>query len=239
MLRKAYEYRAAGDADLAGRWGESVMFTLVYFIIASIFSTTVGGVFNLMATGVGSILSLLILPMEWGYSVTFLTNHRREDNDPFDISHLFDGYRDFLRIFTTLLLRSIYVFLWTLLLVVPGIIKALSYAMTPFILRDRPDLKNNRAIELSMAMMDGHKVDLFWLYLTFLGWAILCIFTLGIGLLWLYPYMSSTIANFYEDVKAEYENGGSAAYQETPQTEAPRSNEATQESGADNYQKKY
>ena len=60
-------------------------------------------------------------------------------------------------------------------------------------------------IEKSMKMMDGHKFDLFYLYLTFIGWGLLCILTLGIGLLWFVPYMQSALAHFYEDVKAEYE----------------------------------
>ena len=137
-----------------------------------------------------------------GASIGF---HRHEDDDPFSIGHLFDGYRDFVRIFLTLFLQAIYIFLWALLLIIPGIIKALSYAMTPFILRDRPDLQYNGAIELSMAMMKGHKWDLFWLYLSFIGWAILCLFTFFIGYFWLEPYVTSTMANFYEEVKAEYE----------------------------------
>jgi uncharacterized membrane protein len=66
-------------------------------------------------------------------------------------------------------------------------------------------LKFNGAIEKSMKMMEGHKFDLFYLYLTFIGWGLLCILTLGIGLLWLVPYMQSASAHFYEDVKAEYE----------------------------------
>ena len=66
-------------------------------------------------------------------------------------------------------------------------------------------MKNNEAIELSMKMMEGHKLDLFWLYLSFIGWGILCCFTFGIGLLWFVPYMQAAFVEFYEDVKAEYE----------------------------------
>ena len=105
----------------------------------------------------------------------------------------------------SMILTGIYTFLWTLLLIVPGIIKSFSYAMTAFVLRDNPELKFNGAIEKSMKMMDGHKFDLFYLYLTFIGWGLLCILTLGIGLLWFVPYMQSASAHFYEDVKAEYE----------------------------------
>jgi uncharacterized membrane protein len=77
--------------------------------------------------------------------------------------------------------------------------------MTSFILRDNPEMKNNEAIELSMKMMDGHKADYFWLQLTFVGWGILCFFTFGIGYFWLIPYMQASVAQFYEEVKADYE----------------------------------
>ena len=105
-----------------------------------------------------------------------------------------------------MLLMGVYVFLWTLLLIVPGVVKALSYAMTPFILNDKPELSANETIELSMEMMEGRKMDLFLLYLGFLGWALLCILTLCIGFLWLEPYVYAATAAFYEDVKADYES---------------------------------
>lgn len=103
------------------------------------------------------------------------------------------------------LLSKIFVSLWSLLLIVPGIIKSLSYAMTCYILVDKPELSANQAISLSKDMMRGHKFDLFYLYLSFIGWIILCVFTLGIGLLWLLPYMQTAEASFYLDVKGEYE----------------------------------
>lgn len=105
-----------------------------------------------------------------------------------------------------MLLMVLYTILWSLLLIIPGIIKYFSYAMTPFILADKPELSANEAIELSMKMMDGHRLDFFILTLSFIGWSILCIFTLCIGYLWLVPYMYTTMAAFYEDVKAEYES---------------------------------
>lgn len=110
-----------------------------------------------------------------------------------------------------MVLMAIFIFLWSLLLVIPGIVKAFSYSMTPFILEENPDLSANDAIDHSRAIMKGHKFDLFWLLLSFIGWGILCLFTFGIGFLWLMPYMQTSIAAFYEDVKADYEvNGGLA-----------------------------
>ena len=106
-------------------------------------------------------------------------------------------------------LMVVFVFLWSLLLIIPGIVKAFSYAMTPYILEEHPELSAGEAIDHSRAMMKGHKFDLFWLLLSFIGWGFLCLFTFGIGYLWLTPYMQTSVAAFYEDVKADYEvNGG-------------------------------
>jgi len=206
MISSASQLRQKGADDLTGRWGEAALFSFVYCLI-------VGGIglpFSLFNKFVlphsGNFLILFVsLPLAWGYTMAFLANHYHKDNDPFSISHFLDGFRDYSRIFTTLLLKLLYTLFWTLLLIVPGIIKSYSYAMTPYILRNHPELKNNEAIEMSMDMMDGHKAKLFWLQLTFIGWYILCFFTLGIGIFWLMPYYSSTMANFYEEVKAEYE----------------------------------
>ena len=203
MIKSASEIRSAARATLSGHWAEAAMLTFVYCIVAWAFSALVGGL-EYVQQGLGTVASLLLLPLGWGYAVTFLSNARGEE-DPFNVSRMFDGYRDFVRIFTTILLTQIYILLWTLLLIIPGIIKSLSYAMTPFVLRDNPEMKNNAAIELSMKLMDGHKGELFWLYLTFIGWGILCILTLGIGYFWLAPYMQASMAQFYEEVKAEYE----------------------------------
>ena len=203
MIKSASEIRSAARAALSGHWAEAAMLTFVYCIVAWAFSALVGGL-EYVQQGLGTVASLLLLPLGWGYAVTFLSNARGEE-DPFNVSRMFDGYRDFVRIFTTILLTQIYILLWTLLLIIPGIIKSLSYAMTPFVLRDNPEMKNNAAIELSMKLMDGHKGELFWLYLTFIGWGILCILTLGIGYFWLAPYMQASMAQFYEEVKAEYE----------------------------------
>lgn len=211
MTSSAKILRDKGAADLKGRWAEAALLTFVYQLIYFFCN----GIFR----GIGLFVPhferlaifffiLIILPIAWGLNVAFLENHRKSNNDPFGVECLFRGFRDYSRIMGTLLLESIYLFLWFLLLIIPGIIKALSYSMTNYILYDRPDLKHNSAIELSMDMMRGHKWDLFWLYLTFIGWGILCIFTLCIGFFWLIPYIHSTKANFYEEVKAEYESKG-------------------------------
>lgn len=95
---------------------------------------------------------------------------------------------------------SIFTFLWSLLLVIPGIIKSYSYSMAGFIMSENPEMSAKEAMEVSMRMMKGNKWRLFCLQLSFIGWGILCVFTLGIGYLWLNPYMNAATAAFYDEI---------------------------------------
>ena len=101
---------------------------------------------------------------------------------------------------TTKFLRSIYVILWSLLFVIPGIIALYNYAMTDYILAENPEMSAGEAINRSKDMMNGNRWRLFCLKLSFIGWDILCTFTLGIGNLWLTPYKQAAIAAFYREV---------------------------------------
>ncbi len=201
MIRSANEMRTAARASLSGKWGGAVVVTLVYMVVAGGFPLAVN---VCVLENLGSVLQLLLLPIGYGLAVAFLDNNR--DGGEYRVEQLFVGFRDYTRIFGTSLLVGVYTFLWTLLLIVPGFIKSYSYAMTSYVMRDCPELKFNGAIERSMAMMRGHKFDLFYLHLTFIGWFLLSILTLGIGFFWLGPYVQSAQAHFYEDVKAEYED---------------------------------
>jgi uncharacterized membrane protein len=116
------------------------------------------------------------------------------------------AFSDYVRNAVSILLVYVYTALWTLLLIVPGIVKGLAYSLTPFIVKDNPELSPNEAINLSIKMMKGHKFDLFYLYLSFIGWILLAMLTLGIGLLWVIPYMQTAMAAFYLDVKNVYNN---------------------------------
>lgn len=98
------------------------------------------------------------------------------------------------------LLQSVYVLLWSLLFVIPGIIATYSYAMTEFILSENPDLTASEAIEQSKSMMSGNRWRLFCLHFSFIGWDILCSLTLGIGYLWLRPYKQAAEAAFYREI---------------------------------------
>ena len=116
---------------------------------------------------------------------------------------LFDGFGNFLRLLWLNVLIGIFVFLWSLLFVIPGIIMSYAYAMTPYIMNDRPDLDASDCIHESRVMMKGYKWKLFCLDLSFIGWALLCILTLGIGFLLLAPYVDASKAAFYESLLKE------------------------------------
>ena len=189
MLKQNSELRAEARVALTDKWVMGAVTTLVFGAVSGAAS---------YIPVVGSIL--VALPMMYGYAIVMLSVMRGGE---MNIGGLFDGFNDLGRIVGTKLLQAIYTFLWMLLLVIPGIIKSYSYAMTDFILKDEPLLANNAAIEKSMAMMDGNKMKLFLLDLSFIGWAILCLFTFGIGFLFLQPYVQSAHAAFYEDLKAQ------------------------------------
>ena len=189
MLKQNSELRAEARVALTDKWVMGAVTTLVFGAVSGAAS---------YIPVVGTIL--VALPMMYGYSIVMLSVMRGGE---MNIGGLFDGFNDLGRSVGTKLLQAIYTFLWTLLLVIPGIIKNYSYAMTDFILKDQPELANNAAIEKSMAMMDGNKMKLFLLDLSFIGWAILCLFTFGIGFLFLQPYVQSAHAAFYEDLKAQ------------------------------------
>ncbi len=98
------------------------------------------------------------------------------------------------------LLSGVYIFLWTLLCIIPGIIASFKYAMVPYILAENPDLTPREALDRSEAVMQGHKLEYFCFNLSFIGWIILSILSCGIGFIWLSPYMAAAQADFYREI---------------------------------------
>lgn len=102
-----------------------------------------------------------------------------------------------------MLWKSFLTLLWTLLLIIPGIVKAYAYGMVPFLLGDNPGIGTKRAVELSKQMTNGHKWNMFVLDLSFLGWYILGFLALGIGVLFVMPYDHSTKAELYKVLRQQ------------------------------------
>jgi uncharacterized membrane protein len=190
-MKENYELRALSRAQLKGGWLAAVGVTLVYTVITGLSGFTI----------VGPII--LEGPFLMGLYGYFLRNAR---NESVKLGDLFDGFKLFVPSFLLYLLQSIFVALWTCLFIIPGIVKSLSYSMSFFILRDNPGMGALEAITTSRKMMDGYKGKLFSLYLSFIGWILLSVITLGIALLWIVPYMFQALANFYEDIKGNTQN---------------------------------
>lgn len=162
-------------------------------------------------SGTTTLLQIFLLsPIALGFANAFRRLVvAKENNLLYNTIHI--GFSNYWHKVWGLLLTSIFIVLWSFLFIIPGIVKAYSYSMTPYILEENPELSASEAIDRSRFMMRGHKFDLFWLQLSFFGWFILSILTFGLGFLWMGPYYYSAKAAFYEEVKADYAlNGGLA-----------------------------
>ena len=213
------ELRAIARRNLEGTWGISVGVALVAAILGGLIVGTGSNInfnFNedtvrnlppifwtvlLPLVSVAGLLSLAALilggTVELGYAKFLLKQYDRKQ---LQFSDLFSQFERFGTGFAQKFLRTLFTVLWSLLFIIPGIVKGLSYAMTPFILEEHPEMTASEAIKASMRLMDGHKMDLFILGLTFIGWQILACLTMGIGFLFLNPYMNAAYAAFYRSI---------------------------------------
>lgn len=223
------DIRARARGSLAGKWAASAAVCLVAFLlggamIATNFLPQVtfkwhgeitsledmltalttlshrfgGTTFSIGALGfVEFILGGVI---QLGYAKYLLKQHNHQEAA---ISDLFSEFERFGQGFAQKFLRGLYCFLWGLLFVVPGIVKTYSYAMTPFIMADHPNLTASEAIQASCDMMNGHKWELFVLRLTFIGWAFVAALTMNLGHLILNPYRNAAEAAFYRQIAGQ------------------------------------
>ncbi|MBQ8061114.1 MAG: DUF975 family protein [Bacteroidales bacterium] len=217
-MRDNKDYKNEALAALKGKWGPSVLAVIVYVAVVMVLiapyeievfkadpaalaaAKVMSGLFGVYFFGLFLLAGPLLVGLVNAFKALLLTGDDRVTSNEVKI-----GFGNWWHHVWGYFLRTVFVFLWSLLFFIPGIIKSLAYAMTNYILVDYPELSANRAIDLSCEMMKGHKYDLFYLYLGFAGWFILSMFTLGIGLFWLIPYAQVAQASFYQDVKAEWE----------------------------------
>ena len=186
------------EESLSGKWGLAVG---TFFVIIAI------NIAIQMMSEISSIASLISIiisgPLTLGIAIFSLNISRGNE---LNSNQIFDGFNNFGNSIGAYLLMLIFVLLWSLLLIIPGIIAALSYAMTFYIMADNEDISPMDAIDESKRLMDGSKWKLFEMYIRFFGWSILCILTLGIGFLWFIPYMYVSLAKFYDDLKKNDNN---------------------------------
>lgn len=198
------------------------MFVLYFFMGifmgVSMFSIAIAGASEtenaVAGAAIGTIISTLILDALYfaiivalnPLMIGFMDWYRKSIYEKTSLGEIFAPYRKehLWGNIGTMVLMHLYIFLWTLLFIIPGIIKTYSYSQTVFIKGENPNIPAGRAIELSRIMMDGHKGDLFYLHLSFLGWMLLSAFTYNIlGIVYVFPYYYSALAFAYLEVKAD------------------------------------
>ncbi len=210
-MKKNQDFKNASLQALKGNWAPAVGMAVIYVLATTLFlgpyeaSVMINPAFYAYTSYTGLFyfagMMLVVMPLSVGYACAMRDLLTVGNNDIIGntLSLAFKGYG---RNVLAMLLYIVYVFLWTLLLIIPGIIMAYAYALVPYIIKDNPELSVPQAIRKSRQMMKGHKFDLFYLHLSFIGWYLLSLITLGIGLFWLMPYVSGATAAFYESVKA-------------------------------------
>ncbi len=177
--------------SLKGKWGLAIGGMVVYCLIVGLSG---------MIPGIGQIFSIFVTgPMIGGLAIFSLALSRNQEAK---IEQIFQGFNRFGTYLGAYWLMILFVVLWSLLLIIPGIIAAYGYALIFFIIADNPSIGVSEALKKSKEMMQGYKWKYFCLSLRFFGWAILSVLSLGIGFLWLFPYMQISFAKFYEDLKA-------------------------------------
>jgi uncharacterized membrane protein len=200
------EYRHETLRQMKGAWMPAVGVTLVYGILIVAFELVGNGLAYLFGKAGGEVLGtvaylaaywIVSLPLVYGLLVYFI---RRAVGEPAALGNLFDGFRIFPKALGTGLLVYLFTGLWTLLFIVPGFVKGYGYSLSIYILRLHPEMPAMEILSKSSKMMYGHKMDMFLLVLSFIGWGFLATIPLGLGWLWLGPYMMQTLANFWKDV---------------------------------------
>lgn len=206
-MKTPYEYRAQARETLQNRWGEAIIIQAVIIMLATLMSapSMITSYYpELMAfSRFSSIGTLLLLPIQYAFYNVLLRAVRKNDENWWQstwqiVSKQFGSF-----FLAGLLIMVLSLLLGVITLGIGTIILAYAYSMVPYLLHDYPELSVREAMKLSREMTRGHKWELFILDLTFIGWILLAILTLGIGVLFVEPYQQTARAAFYEDLKSE------------------------------------
>jgi uncharacterized membrane protein len=201
-MKTNLELKLEAKRSLQGNWVLAIIACIIYGILTGLGGSSNQEINEFESTSFNTTMSILGLiltgPITFGLKTVFLSFTRSQ---AVTFKSLFDGFSYFLQTFLLHLIRVIFVVLWFLLLIVPGFIALLRYSMAFYIMVDNPGISGLEAIRRSKAMMHGHKGRLFMLWLSFFGWFLLGIITIGLAFLYVAPYYEAALANFYEDLK--------------------------------------
>lgn len=205
MQMYARDYRATAEEKCKKFSSRLAIIYLIYMIITgainSVFSYTTDFEGIEISFSYGSILGIFVMG-PFVASLIKISKKVYKGEEP-QVDELFTGFKDYGNNFVLYLLQRVYIALWSLLFVIPGLIKTYSYAMAFYIKEDNPELTANECITKSREMMDGHKWELFCLEFSYLGWLILCALTLGILSLWVGPKMELAKYTFYRNISGQ------------------------------------
>ncbi|MFJ7753574.1 DUF975 family protein [Peribacillus muralis] len=207
------ELKKKGLESLKGKWGKAVSLMLLLFLINVILPYIVevigsGGFVQwldqkgtpLWSDIFGTVLSIVLIPLTIATTWFYLDLVRKGNPEITEVFAIYKDGKTSLKLIGGSILQAIFIFLWSLLLIIPGIIKSIAYSQLFFLLRDHPQYTIMEAITESRKRMNGLKWKYFLMNLSFIGWGFLCLFTVGIGLLWLIPYIGTTLAAFYDEL---------------------------------------
>ena len=184
------ELKAKAKEQIKGNLGSLILIFLI--VLAASYLP------NLIA-GIGTIVSIVVVPaLTLAMYIIYLKLAAGEKPN---IAEMFQHFDKFWAAFKVSFFTGLFTFLWSLLLIIPGIIKGLGYSMAMYILAENPDMPALEALKKSQEMMDGHKMELFVLYLSFIGWFLLTAVTCGIASLYVTPFVNATMVNFYLNIK--------------------------------------
>ncbi len=185
-----------------GHWGNIIILFIIAILLNILGNYLDDAIFKDKINLIANIINIFI---EFGIVVFFINIVRTGKSNWQDIFEAFK--KNPWTIFLIGLLRDIFIFLWTLLLIIPGIMKAYSYAMAWYIYNDNPNMGPMETLRTSEQMMKGHRWELFKLQFSFWPWILLGIITFGLAWIYIYPWLSSSIVLFYEELKGTEEIG--------------------------------
>lgn len=191
------EIKNLAKEQIRGNIGILFVITILIAVISYLAGSVIG-----IVPYVGPIASVLFVTAPFLLSQYIIYLNLINGKKP-EIKDAFSGFNDFFSAFKTYLLMLVFTLLWSLLFIIPGIIKAYSYYMSMYILAENKGMSAREALSKSKQMMHGHKMELFVLELSFIGWGLLVAITFGIAAIWVVPYMQATYANFYKKLTEE------------------------------------
>lgn len=204
---KAKDYRNLTWSKLKGNWGYLILISLIDSLILSLLGYTVIGVI------------IFAGPLTLGVTRCYLARSRGEKTA---VKDMFNGFSNFVTSFILYFVNTIFIFLWSFLLIIPGIVAELSYSMSCYVLSDNPNISASEARKKSIELMKGNRWKLFCLRFSFIGWILLSVLTFGILFIWVVPYMKLSETEFYKHISGQTD---------AVITIDPEKSESTQETG--------